>query len=149
MYLQEVSTHPTSFCNIHFRHETLQGKQSLLMATAEKTIYQLQPTCSQVCLFSQPSCQGTLALLKTTSSPSPMMTRDSLCWSHGSRTYHDNQPELIHERWPNQSIETRDWVAHGETWQFWRVVRWSSGWEDNSRNFTGAYTVQICFGSKH
>ena len=40
-----------------------------------------------------------------------------LCWSFGSRTYHDD-----HERWPNQSIETRDWVAHGETWQFWRVV---------------------------
>ena len=29
-----------------------------------------------------------------------------LCWSYGSRTYHDNQSELIHERWPNQSIET-------------------------------------------
>ena len=39
-----------------------------------------------------------------------------LCRSYGSRTYHDNQPELTHERWPNQSIETRDWVAHGETW---------------------------------
>ena len=45
-----------------------------------------------------------------------------LCWSYGSRTYHDDQPELIHERWPNQSIATRRWVAHGETWQFWRVV---------------------------
>ena len=70
---------------------------------------------------------------------------------YGSRTYHDNQPNLIHERWPNQSIEDRNRVAHGEAWQFWRVVRWSNGWEDwvrnNSRNFTDAYTVQICFGS--
>ena len=74
-----------------------------------------------------------------------------LGWSYGSRTYHDDQPELIHETWPNQSIETRRWVAHGETWQFWRVVKWSSGWEDrvrnNSRNFADAYIVQVCFGS--
>ena len=75
-----------------------------------------------------------------------------LCWSYGSRTYHDDLPELLQERWPNQTIEDRDWVAHGETEQFWRVVQWSSGWEDwvrnNSRNFTDAYTIQLCFGSR-
>ena len=73
-----------------------------------------------------------------------------LCWSYGRRTYHDDQPELIHARWPNQSIANIYWVAHGETSQFWRVVQWSSGWRDwvrnNSRNFTDAYTIQICFG---
>ena len=94
-----------------------------------------------------------MALLTRTGSSSPMMTRYR-CASvgHGSRTYHDDLPELLHERWPNQTIEDRDWVAHGETEQFWRVVRWSSGWKDwvrnNSRNFTDAYTIQLCFGSR-
>ena len=45
IYLQEVSTRPTSFCNIHFPHKPLQSKQSLLMAT-RVLFTNLQPTSS-------------------------------------------------------------------------------------------------------